>query len=566
MILYERRILENLNSYDVIDQSLITSRDFIRNFGTEEDYVEAHVYSANNRLINSNYNFTEYKIPGSLKAENTTTTNYLEVSPGNLIKEIGLISGKFKVVYTVLRKKVINTNTKVFFIKSISSDRTELKIVSNTISDLSIQEGTLNFINEIQNTGYYKDFLLNFGDNKLVNAVNIALDATISPYAILIKLYRPLPQEFSEKASFWIVEEMSTPIVFEVEITPDVIVQKPPYLSSANFNIDLDYKANTLSDYYNKTTLVSNSSSFAYQELLNRLKNKGITINVDYTKYDDFIHFSSATTRLVNFVKKVEKIEQYNSNINYLKTIPNYISSSNVIKDIQKTQTQISDLVIGFDDYEKYLYYESSSKAWPKYGSQKPYFLYPVNSPQGEAWLGSIDYDSRYYGGEIYSASLYDNENQNNLIYSIPEYLRMDENNRQYERFVDMMGQYFDSIWLYIKAITDLPKAKNNINKGISKDLVYYALRSLGIKLYNSKANEDLYSYFIGSNPSGSYINTSDSYSTYVSASKDKIPGEQIQKEVLKRIYHNLPGLLKKKGTNDGIDDLIGVTGYLILF
>lgn len=567
MILYEKKIEEVLNSFDIIDQSLIASRDLIRNFGTDEDYIEAHVYSYNNALLYSNYNFTEYKVPGTLKGEEDVTTNYLEFYPGKLIQNIGYLSGKYKVVYNVLRKKVINTNVKVFFVKSISPDRTEIRVSSNLISDSSIQEGTLNFINEFQNSSYYKDFLINFGDNKLVNAVNIALDTTVSPYTILIKLYKPLPAEFNEKSSFWLVEEMSTPVSFEVEVTPDVIEEKTPFLKSANFNIELDYTGNSLSDYYNNQDLISNTSLFAYQQLLSKLKDKGIKINVDYQDYENFIHFSSATRRLLNFVNKVQRIEEYNTEIAYIKNSPSYSQSYTVSQSVYSIETQLSDLILNFDDYEKFLYYESSSKAWPKSGSVKPYPLYSVGSTEVSYWLGSLDYNSPYYGGQIYSASQYDGDNQNNLLYSIPEYLRIDDNSEEFNKFVEMMGQYFDSIWLYIKSITDLSKAKNNVNIGISKDLVYYALRSLGVKLYNSKANENLYQYLIGSNESGSYTNESDPYNTLVSSSYDKNSGEDIQKEVLKRIYHNIPSLLKKKGTNDGIDDLISIYGipYTIL-
>lgn len=567
MIVYEKKIQENLNSYDVIDQSLISSRDFIRNFGTNEDYVEAHVYSANNVLLYSNYNFTGYNIPATLKGEEETTTNFLEFFPGNLIEQVGYISGKYKVVYNILRKKIVNTNTKVFFIKNISTDRTELRIISNSIPDVSIQEGTVNFINEIQTSPYYKDFLINFGNNKLVNCINIALDTSVSPYSILVKLYKPLPDEFSEKATLWFSEEMATPAAFEVEVTPTIIKNKTPYLKSANFNIEVDYRGNSLSNYYNKTEIEENTSLFSYQQLSNKLKNKGIQINVDYTNYENFIHFSSALRRLVNFILKLKSIESYNTDLATLVASPSYTTSVNVSQSAHSIQKEITDIIVNFDNYENFLYYESSSKAWPKSGSSKPYTLLPTTSTEASYWIGSLDYNSPYYGGQIYSASAYDNENQNNLVYSVPEYIRIDEQNEQFDRFIEMMGQYFDSIWLYIKSITDLPKAYNNVNKGISKDLVYFALRSLGVKLYNSKANDDIYSYLIGSSVSGSYVNTSNSYSTLISASYDTVSGEDVQKEVLKRIYHNIPSLLKKKGTNDGIDDLISIYGipYTIL-
>lgn len=565
MIVSEKKINVNLNKYDVIDQTLITSADFIRNFGGSEDYVEAHVYSLADKLIYSDYNYKDYSIPANIKGAENSATNYIELFPGRYIENLGYISGKYRVVYNVLKKQIVNTTNKAFFIKSISSDRTELRISSNEISNFDVQTGTVNFINEIQTSTYYKDFLLNFGDNKLVNAVNIALDISTNPYSILVKLYKPLPAEFTEKSTFWFVEELSSPCTFEVEIAPTVQKIPIPFLKSANFDIEVDYRANSISEYYNNNQLLSSTSLFSYQQLVNKLNNQGININLDYTDYTNFIHFSSATRRLVNFVNKVKAIEDYTYSIDTLKQSPSY--AGNVSQSAYNIQLEINKIVENFDGYENYLYYESSSKAWPKSGSIKPYSLYRTTSPQAISWLGSADDQSMYYGGQIKEAYDYDNENQNNLVYSVPEYLRIDENNEQFDRFVEMMGHYFDNIWIYIKSISDFHKANNDVNKGISKDLVYFALRSLGVKLYNSKANEDLYSYLVGSNVSGSYYVSSSGYATTVSASSEVIPGQDVQKEILKRIYHNISGLLKKKGTNDGIDDLISIYGipYTVL-
>ena len=260
MILSENRIDVNLSKYDVIDESLIASKDFVRIFGLTEDYVEAHLSSNDGRLLDSNYSFTDYNIPGNLQGTAETTSDQLDFSPGVYIEKLGYIVGTYRIEFNVLRKKIFNTNEKLFFIKQISTDRTELVISSNDISSNDIENGTLNFINEMQSAAYYKDFLLNFGDNKIVNAVNIALDKNTDPYSILVKLYQPLPTEFSEKDSLWFTEELATPVVFEVELFPKIADDPTPTLRSANFDIDVDQFSNKPSDYYNITSLLSNTS------------------------------------------------------------------------------------------------------------------------------------------------------------------------------------------------------------------------------------------------------------------------------------------------------------------
>ena len=561
MIVSENRLNVNLAKYDTIDSSLIASKDFVRVFGLPEDYVEAHLYSNDGRLLNSNYAFKGYTVPGQLQGQATTTTEQLSFTPGNDIENLGYVVGTYRIEYNILRNKIFNTNQPIFFIKQISSDRTELQITSNDISSADIENGTLNFINEIQSSPYFKDFILNFGDNKLVNAVNVALDKNTDPYSILVKLYQPLPAEFAEKSTLWFVEELSTPIVFEVEIFPLLKEDSIPYLRSANFDIDVDQHSIKPSDYFNITGLLSNKSLSSYQKLLNSLNNKGIQINVDYSDYSNFVHFSSAKERLLNFFYKVQSIETYNQDIASIQALPSYSASFNSSQSIYNLQNNINSVISKFDGYEHYLYFASESASWPKSNANPPYTLFPSTSSQVTSWLGTDDYNSYAYGGMLATASSYDQENPDNLVYTIPGFISEDPANDQYALFLEMVGQHFDNIWLYIKSITDLNNATNDINTGISKDLVYHALRSLGVKLYNSKSNDNIFNYLIGSSTSGSFAPTGSQYATLISSSAVTVAGQDIQKETLKRIYHNLPLLLKSKGTARGVRALITTFG-----
>jgi hypothetical protein len=139
-----------------------------------------------------------------------------------------------------------------------------------------------------------------------------------------------------------------------------------------------------------------------------------------------------------------------------------------------------------------------------------------------------------------------------------------------------MAGQHFDNIWVYLKDITNKFNTDNRLNYGISKDIVAQAIRDLGVKIYqNNFSDADIYSSLIGLTPSGStlllpfttgslpspagfeYINT------YISASDATavLSLNDTNKEIYKRIYHNLPILLKKKGTPEGLRLLINLYG-----
>jgi hypothetical protein len=121
-----------------------------------------------------------------------------------------------------------------------------------------------------------------------------------------------------------------------------------------------------------------------------------------------------------------------------------------------------------------------------------------------------------------------------------------------------MIGHYFDNIWIYITSINELYNADNNLEKGVSKDIVYDALRSLGVKLYNSKGDNEFDDYIGGSN-SGSTLFTDDFSVT--SSYLNNIPKKDLLAETFKRIYHNIPLLSKTKGTSTGLQELITTFG-----
>lgn len=546
-----------LDKYNSIETSLIASKNFVRNFGEPEDYIEAHVYHQNDELLFSNNNFKYYSIPGNLQGQDTTTTKQIEFKTLEYLSFLGYNLGVYKVQYNIFRKKIFNTSEKLFFIKEISQNRTELRISTNYISNTDVESGVLNFIEEYQNSAYFKDFNLNFGNNKIVTAVNIILDKNTDPYTILVKLYEPLPTEFVEKSSFWFVEELSESYLYQVELYPDVEEPVVPFLRNANFDIDVEKKSIKPTEYVNISNILSNNTLAGYQKLLNVTNNPGINLNVDYSDYSNFVHFSSAKQRLLNFVYKLSQIETNQSQINSIRTINNFNTSYNVSGSIYSFQNKINDIIQNFDGYENYLYFQTGSNSWPKSGSIGAYVNYPTTSSVAATWLGNDSTSSPYYGGMLLTASLYDNSNQDNISYIIPEYIREDSTNFSYELFYNMVGHHFDNIWLYIKSIVDLYKNNNNLNRGISKDVVYYALRNLGIETYNSNSDEDLFNYLLGMTPNGSLLPQTGSNQTLVTSSIASMSGEDIQKELLKRLYHNVSFLVKTKGTSTGLNSLI---------
>jgi hypothetical protein len=557
-----------LQTYSTDDQNLISSFDLENSFTSSVDYIEYSIYDINQNLLLYVNNFTNYSL----------LNNVLQINPEQDLNSYGFDEGQYITNYSFLKNILGSTQNNRYYISEISSDRTEIRLDTNLISNDIVINQTNDYKIQLEQSQYYKDFYLNFSNNDLVIANNVLLDnSTPDNPTVLIKLYEPLPSQFDLKSELSVVETISDPLTYQIDITLifndlDNNIQ----LNGPNFNIPIKDRVNNSTEFVsfnnlNNTTLQYGTSSLQYQ-LNSILNEKGFEINIDYNNYSDFIFFSSAQTRLENFYYKMSLIEEYsrlsNQNITGSATSSYYVSSS---FDIY--QTKINDIITQFDGYEYFLYYESGSKSWPKTNTEIPYINASTGSVLVQSWLTS----------QYTSASYYDNDlNPNNLINTIPSYLRDDSNNSQYILFVEMIGQHFDSIWVYIKDITNKYNADNRLDYGVSKDLISDVLKDLGIKIYqNNFSTDDLYSAFLGITPGGSLVppTGSELITNYVSASFNPyvIPGyviteyvngqpivvplADVNASIYKRIYHNVPYLFKKKGTVEGLRALITLYG-----
>ena len=549
-----------LQDYSVQDSEIIANFEIDTVFSQSVDYIEYFIFDESQNLIYPE-NGTQELLTYSVKNGDVL------FSPDQDLSRLGFDEGIYFISYNFYRKRLASSISSNYFISSISSDRTEIILDSNTISAEDIISSTNEFTQYRNQSNYFVDFYLNFGSNNLVIANNIRLDNNIaSNPTILIKLYEPLPSEFDIKSQLWVVEQISTPQSYQVSFpfTP-FVVQDFQYISGPNFNLNVKGEVGSTSQELSLDNLLVSDVTSSYNQLQSLLNEKGLKINVNYEDFSEFIHFSSAKTRLENFYYKVSLIEGYDNLAQEL--IAANSSTAAVTASIQS-------IIKNFDNYEYFLYYNSGSQySWPKSNTEPPYTLYSTGSTEVLNWIGSADVTSPYYGGLALSASNYDQDNQDWLYWAVPEYLRDDSDNDQYLLFVDMIGQHFDNIWVYTKDITNKFSADNRLDYGISKDLVADAIKDFGVKLYaNNFSIDDLYTAFLGITPSGSlfpYPNqtstlpTPSGYEyidTLISASSDVIPLDDANKRLYKRIYHNLPYLLKTKGTIAGLRAL--VTSY----
>jgi hypothetical protein len=556
-----------LQTYQSSQVSLIPQFSLDTFLGTNSK-IEFIVLDVNKNVLTSVFDFKEYTLPTNFNNQPGVISNLI-LDPEKSLFDRGYNIGQYITYYNFLTPK-IGTTPNSLFISEISSDRTELRLDSTELDLLGIIEQTTLFVRERENSPYFIDFYLGFGDNQYIIANNIQLDdQDINNPTILVKLYEPLPFNFNVNSTLYITTFLEDPLAYQVDFQDEPIqVVDSIQIGGPNFNLPLKDQINNSTLPLSFSDLISTSLTSSVNQINSLLEEKEIDINVDYTNFSNFVHFSSAQTRLENFYYKVGLIEQYSSSIALLNSTtssPTEISSSKAVYE-----AKINNLITNFDGYEYFLYYDNSQYSWPKTTSVQPYELAKIGSTQVNFWFGSLNENSPIYGGIILSASTYDNNNKDNLLFSIPEYLRDDSDNEPYELFVSMVGQHYDNIWIYYKDITNKYNADNRLYYGISNDIVADAIRDFGVKLYqNNFSNEDLYTAFLGLTPEGGlfpFPNITGSLPTpsgfeyvdvLISASNNYMPLDDVNKSLYKRIYHNIPYLLKTKGTLPGLRALI---------
>ena len=542
-------------TFSPVDGNIIPNFEINSLFNPQTDIIEFFVYDSNNNLLTSDYNFTGWSLNQESSTTNPGELEVLILDPLNDAINNGYDLGEINLVYNFISNKLGSSNSITYYIDEVSSDRTELRLKSNN-TQVDLISSFAEFSSSVlSNNEYFDEFYLNFGDNNYIIGINALLESSSS---ILIKLYESLLPQFGVDSTCYIVTKTAESVAYNIRFDNVIsIIDNTISLRGPNYNIEVKNLGGPTTDYLNKNSILNSPVTTSQYQISSILDTKGVEINADYTDFSTFVHFSSAKKRLENFYYKVKSIEDYQNDLNNILSISGNTQSTFAVSSSKNIiQSQIDNIITNFDGYEYYLYYESSSWAWPKSNNLYPYALESTGSSNVISWYDNI----------IESASIFDDSNQNNLIYTIPEFIREDSDNINYESFIYMMGQFFDVLWLHTKGITDKLNSDNRLLAGVSKDLVADVIKSLGVETYtNNYALQNLYTAFIGVDSSGSYLppTGSELITNYIAVNSGSFPYsiDEINKEIYKRLYHNISYILKKKGTVQAIRELANIYG-----
>ena len=541
---------------EIKDKVLVGPLSINSTYKPDVDIIDLHFYTLDGELLKTQHDYRNESQTLLAAGAGKDGASNIEVNPSQDAIANGFRNGDVLLTYNFISDLFSDQKiAKRFYLEEISADRTEIRLLTLELTDEELETNVQVIKTKLQNNAYFYDFKLDFGKNNVHTVINIDTQEYKNTVSLILKLYEPLPNVWSKKDLCRVLETVADTVSYSVtvESRPDVI--KVPNLKGPNFDVELDKENNNPTEFFNYDELFSYPVTSSYYSLFSLFNEKSAQISINHTDYSDFIHFSSAEERLRNFKYKLDLIHSYEDSIATIAGTG--YTKIGISGSVDYYEGLIQGVVKNFDHYDKYLYYESSSYSWPKSNTKSPYTNQRSNTNDSLAWFDK----------QIVSASNFDISNYDVLTNTIPTYLREDPENEPLLMFTHMLGQHFDNIWIYFKATSDKYDADNRLDFGISKDLVRSAIESFGYNLKNSNRNlTDLFSAFTGdtydSGSTGEVINT---YRQITSGSGlehlQPMPEDNYQKEVYKRIYHNIPFLTKAKGTHRGLRALINCFG-----
>lgn len=538
------------NSIELLDLDEIKVRP------TETPTVEIHIYTPTNEAYLGGGPTTDFRIHND-----KIYIDYIKT-----FADLNIKRGFFKVLINVYYEIIGEYNYPLLQIQDISADSREM-LLTVFKPRAGAGESNLGIIEEFLNVhpkALERDFALNFGENEIVRLINYK--SYEDPNVLAVRTLTPLPVDLAELSRCNLIEIISDSWIDNISL--DQLAPNPTInmLRGPNFEIDSGYTTNTESDFQNWNQLLGSNLNTS-DKIVNSFFGgtiSGIELGIDYTSFPEFVFYSSAEHRVAGFKSKLESIEFYNERLKLLAATSGS-SSGSLSVNITNTTAKLNDVIGQFDTFEQWLYNEPTGSIYthgtsgsfkyvgiegarfavspyPKKIINGQFVIYPTTASIAETWYDQLNE----------AAIAYDESNPHNLTKSIPQHIREDANNSEYDIFVNMIGHHFDIIYTYASALTRVHTKEEHPKRGIDKDVLFDVARSQGWQLVNGKQASQLWRYKLGTNEAGAYASTGSIFSQ---------SDEAITGEVWRRIVNNLPYILKTRGTSRSISALLNIYG-----
>jgi len=509
-------------------------------------YPEIHIYSFYGDYLTGNHvgaNFIRWD----------KKSNSLLCDLASVFKSANIVRGSYVVNINLLSPVFGDVTSPPFVLLETSPDRTEAKF-KLTPSVISSGEYStfVSAISAYQSNETLHNVVLNFGYNRLFHISNFKIDK-FNPDIFYVKFINPLSDDISDYDTAWFNYECADTYSDTVILVSDTSDGVANTMRGPNFDIDTTYFNSNSTTYKSWDDILDTNLPITQQILDSSVSGSGTaTLNIDFSDFSNYVFYSSAYERINNFIYKLSMIEDYENKISIL-TDSTASNTAHVSQSIGIHQGRINTLKTSFDWFEKWMYYHTtgsifthdfsgSMQPYPKYLQNSEYVLHHLTSSIAQTWSSS----------SLAYAQNYDQGNMNMLVWSIPEHVLMDEESSEYVSFVHMVGQHFDNIYSYVRALTQIHERDEHYERGMSNDLLYHVAKSYGWRLQNVRQLSNIFLYKLGTQSDGKVLNT---------GSSEYLPHELQTKMVWRRIVNNLPYLYKTKGTIRSVRALLSIYG-----
>jgi hypothetical protein len=103
--------------YKPQDETLLNALEVNSEFGNPEDKIEIHVIGPNGEVIESVYDFRNYKITNTIN--DTSLFNQIELDPKADLESFGYFSGQYDVNYNFYRQLFLSSYTSYLYIRNL---------------------------------------------------------------------------------------------------------------------------------------------------------------------------------------------------------------------------------------------------------------------------------------------------------------------------------------------------------------------------------------------------------------------------------------------------------------
>ena len=390
--------------------------------------------------------------------------------------------------------------------------------------------------------------VLNFGSDEQY-LVQSWRPVTSDSSSIQLKLFNPLNSNIDLYKTAYIGREIANSVVDNITIELPVEPDNTPFLRPKNTNVGKfasnqqivrDATLDSLGITTGSIGYVSGSILTYDDRAFNRWYTADFNsseLNIDFTNYNNFVQYSSATKRLDAFKQKLTKIETLGTRAS--------LSSSNVGERNRAIEREY--IKRNFDAYEQFLYFATQSYAYSAsvYYTDSEYEYHATASwpkqPDGIPYSVTSSIATSWYTTQYGIAERYDEYNQNYLVRSLPAHIQEDSESSDFTTFVAMFGHIMDNVKLYIDQFPYIYSTNPDPYKELTLDQVYEVVQSFGFELPNAYSIEQLQSF--------------------ISTVYDKDGSRGLVAETWKRFLHSAMYMAKSKGSRTSIDAMMNIYG-----